>query len=183
MFVLKYLKKEDKLVEEIVAGLDISVLTHYIKTKAVFKTGLEAGKYNLALLLKNNITAQQEEKNINYLDLQKDFYIAATVNEYMEKPNDFKSFFGIADCFMNRSGMKQELIENKNFAKDEMSILFNFVKTKYETIEMPQTLPDYIKSGSGYAWGSCKLHLAIKNLFDQCQQKILEAEKKQSPVP
>ena len=157
--LLTFFKKEQPPVVMNKAGLNLSDLKNYIFSKMGCRTAFEIGKLRLALYLEDHVEQKIKDKDIDYDDLQKDFYIAYMVNEYLERPGRYEGYKvegtnePIKSVFKDRFGMQELLAESKDLGVDlysakEMKALFELFKTMLHKVSVPHALPEYIKSGS-----------------------------------
>lgn len=196
---IPYFKKEEKPVCDNEAGLNLAGLKKYIISKTAYTTALEVGKYKLALYLEDDIKQRVKDKDINYEAMQRNFYIAYKVNEFLEQPGSYaKMSDPPTSIFVNRDGMR-ELLEHEEskkhgleiYSEKAMETLFDQFKIMLNSVALPQVLPEQVYRGSTYYLASyipkslncSNFHPVIKDLYEQCQKKVAELEKAKNALP
>jgi hypothetical protein len=194
---IPYFKKEEKPACDNEAGLNLAGLKKYIISKTAYTTALEVGKYKLALYLESDVKERIKSKDINYEEMQRNFYIAYKVNEFLEQPGSYaKMSDPPTSIFVNRDGMQELLEEGKVlglefYSERAMEALFNQIKIMYNSVALPLVLPEQVYRGSTNYWLSyipkslncSNFHPVIKDLYEQCQKKLLELEKAKNALP
>lgn len=194
---IPYFKKEEKPVCDNEAGLNLAGLKKYIISKTAYTTALEVGKYKLALYLEADIKQRIKDKDINYEAMQRNFYIAYKINEFLEQPGSYAKMSKPPESiFVNRDGM-QELLEKSKvlgleiYSEKAMDTLFDEFKLMLKSVALPHVLPDQVYRGSTYYLASyipkslncSNFHPVIKDLYEQCQKKMQELEKAKEKNP
>jgi hypothetical protein len=191
--LLSYLTKEKPVCDN-KAGLNLADLKGYIQSKTAYTTALEVGKYKLALYLEDDVKQRVKDKDINYEVMQRNFYIAYKVNEFLEQPESYaKMSVPPKNVFKDRAGMQQLLEESKDlgleiYSEQEMTTLFRLFENMLHSMALPLVLPGQVKKGSTYYWSAycskySNFHPVIKDLYEQCQKKLLEIEKTKKAIP
>lgn len=194
--IISFFKKEEKPVCDNEAGLNLAGLKEYIISKTAYTSALEVGKYKLALYLEDDIKQRVKDKDINYEAMQRNFYMAYKINEFLEQPGSYAKMSKPPESiFVNRDGM-QELLEKSKvlgleiYSEKAMATLFDQFKIMLDSVALPQILPEQVYRGSTYYLASyipkslncSNFHPIIKDLYEQCQKKVLELEKTKKAV-
>lgn len=184
--------KEEKPVCINEAGLNLGRLKEYIIEKYAVNTPVEIGKYRLALYLENDVKQRVKDKDINYNDMQRNFYVAYKVNEFLDRSDTYASLPDPPKSIFEESHTMQELLNESKvlglemYSEKEMETLFRLFEKMLYSVSLPAALPEHVKKYyfSGLLTSYSRLHYIIKDLFEQCQKKVLELEKtKTEPQP
>lgn len=194
--LISFFAKEEKPVCANETGLNLGRLTDYIAEKAACQTPVEIGKYRLAWYLNEDIKQRIEDNNINYEAMQRNFYIAYKVNEFLDRsdtyaalPDPPKSIFDenhTMQDWINES--KEKDLKLEIYLEKEMQSLFRLFENMLRKVSLPLALPgSHVKKHylSVLYTSYSRLHDIIKDLFEQCQKKLLKLEitKKEFPIP
>jgi hypothetical protein len=142
------------------------------------------------LYLENDVRKRVKDKDINYDDMQRNFYIAYKVNEFLDKSDSYASLADPPKSIFDEGHSMEELLkESKDlglemYTEKEMESLFMTFEKMLHSVSLPAALPEHVKKyyllGAYTVYTSySKLHYIIKDLFEQCQKKVVELEKNQ----
>lgn len=178
--------------------LDLVELQRYISKKYTsarnniknFKTPLDVGKYQLALMLQTQLCEKTKTVDvINYEELRLCLFIAYKINEFLEHPDLYSSTeYPIKSVFTSRdrdgkkpliTAWKEELIKagRDDIVEEgaerivefnsaiEMKRLWIAIKQILLNTTPPDELPDSLKTGSGVYYRYSELHTIIHGLY------------------
>ncbi len=186
---LSYFAKEEKPVCDNAAGLNLGSLKEYIRKKAICNATLvDIGKYRLALHLEEDVEQRIKDKDINYEEMQRNFYIAYKVNEFLDRPETYANMTDPPTSIFVGGDMQKLTQESKELGLEihldkEMQTLFRAFEKMLRSVTLPIALPEQVKKYylSGYYTSYSIFHPIIKDLYEQCQKKLeLQKNKKKT---
>jgi hypothetical protein len=162
--------------QEYIANKKLGLRTEFEMKQ--FYTPLDVGKYKIALLIEAGL---QEPDDVFLRTL----YIAYKLNEFLEQPDVYGSVNPVLQSELcNRSDFTSIMIACRvigfqQYVTDEWKRLLDRFTHMFATVTLPDELPGYLKTGSGWNWST--IHYLIKDLYDETRRRLVPESKSSQP--